>query len=103
MQAPELFFEVRKVQREDNHEPRLEVTAGTVHAIVDGRQMATGDILMYLSAGATQLSRISGRMVFPECADMAFEGSLEEMRALWMASGTRVRFLQDPRFAFTRL
>lgn len=42
-------------------------------------------------------------MTFPEWADMELDGRLDEMRALWMASGTKACFLRDPRFSFWRL
>lgn len=52
-----LFFDVRKIQRKDDGEPRLELTAGTLDGIHDGRQAATGHILMYLPANAKSSHR----------------------------------------------
>ncbi|TDK26314.1 hypothetical protein E2F46_06935 [Luteimonas aestuarii] len=102
MSDQDLFFNVREVQREGDNETRLEVTAGTLERTRDGGQAGVGDILMYLPAGTGMQSAVSGSMAFPERADMKFAGTLEEMRVLWMASGTKARFLRDPRFLFRR-
>ena len=102
MSDQELFFNVREMQREGDSEPRLEVTAGTLERTRDGGQAGAGDILMYLPAGAGRQSEVSGWMAFPERADMEFAGTLEDMRMLWMASGTKSGFLHDARFSFWR-
>ena len=102
MQAQKPFFHVGKERWEDDGKLQLKVMAGTLDIVSEGRQFASGDVLMYMPLDAEHQSALNGWMAFPERAYMAFSGSLDAMRVLWMRSRTKASFLRDRRFSFWR-
>ncbi|WP_344759571.1 hypothetical protein [Luteimonas lutimaris] len=92
-----LFFNIESRPDAANPEARIEVTAGTSQRIGD-RQQGTGDILMYFPTNDHDRSPIHGYLSYPERAEFIFSGTLQEMRSLWLATGTKRAFLSDPRF-----
>ena len=97
-----LFFNVEELSADEHRQERLEISAGT---FVRTRQVnqGFGDILMYLPSTELDRSAVTGYLAYPERADFRFDGTLKAMKALWMATGVKTRFLSDPRFQFERV
>ena len=97
-----LFFNVVRHPDAENPEARVQVSAGTLQR-VGNQQEGIGDILMYFPTLEAGESPVAGYLSYPERAQLVFSGTLQEMRSLWMTTGTKAQFLKDPRFELTRL
>lgn len=102
MTGQRLFFDVTNRSDASNPKARVEISAGTVDKVGD-RQQGAGDILMYLSTLDRDQPQVSGLLSYPERAEFIFSGTLQDMRSLWMTTGTKQAFLKDPRFELWRV
>lgn len=80
----------------------LRISAGTTEHYPGGQQ-GSGDILIALDRRRSTENQQVGRLQYPDDAELTFEGSIEQMRELWMQHGNRYVFLRDPRFTLLRM
>lgn len=96
----ELFFSIIERPEEGDVPARIQVSAGHSFKLRDSQE-GSGDILIYLSMPTPDPASLSGYLAYPQRAELEFDGTLQDMKALWMSTGNRSQFLRDPRFQFT--
>lgn len=96
-----LFFHIVTAPLGENNEERALVLAGRTSKMKEHTGIY-GDIQIDILPEMLGRRGVAGFLIRPKRAEIRFDGTIEEMEALWFATGTQRAFLRDSRFRIVR-